>query len=1302
MAPWNEICYAVLNLFVSFLSVKCSTRSSGSSLTSGVTSPPIEPLIGAEFDSSAIWPGHKTTFRCFISMDIFLSEYDFFINWPKGIWNSQIREDLTPSNIYEMENSTHREIGKVVLLAAYHDDGEYECSATTKDSPPRSQKIVRTLTVLSETKSLIMTPANGSKISSLEGTTESIQVSCRAELANPAAEITWTLGGKSVQADPRFTISVPEIKGSTDDDDPRKSTTSNIRVDAAAITKDLNNQLLSCHAKSQADATARIATVLLDVQYRPRVSMKLDPVLIHPQRTSSITVECVADANPAPTANQFRWTLDGGAGQLVILESTVAANSRQSDAAVLTKNSIIIQVDPSMENKELKCEASNEIGGESFSVSAAVDLHFAQPPAFTWQPTDKVVKEGDSFELSCQVSGKPTPNVTWYRSTNAEDKIADGTTFRVSKAKKLHNGMYTCKALSTGFDPIYATAEIQIYGEPVILMDAKMQVEIGETAQLRCDVDASVVKPSFVSWKAKDDPISEGIFSKYQVERTEHDHFVSLVLTIVDVQEEDFGQYNCTAYNEAGITSKILFLEETGADAKAMSQLLMIVAIAVGGLFFVSLLTLCITCLCYRARKNNKLTLNACNDSSDTDKETTSNAPPYKVDVKPNFSQSCSPSHHLKMSHNSLDCSQTTPPCHSHSSSVNTMQPNARQASLDRMYIQGTFQQQQPQMMGSVPMNLGHPHNFSQSNTAALLAAASSSQTPKLFVSSDDYDKNRLNEELYKFARRENNLHSSQQLLMGSNQPGISAASSSNAPVHNHTMLHHPAGQFGSAQGQAAGSKQQLIQAVVNHRNSLPINSLHHHHAHNLSNQQICIDSDSQSVQYSSLGHSSSINPPIPSHHVMPSDQIDSAAHLMFMNNSTGRHGNPMQLGVMFPRSSTMDCIGDGSYAFIGSGSNATGSCSDRSFTSEEILKHGLRPHIPLEIDSGLGSSIQESPPIATTTLLQLANKQEQQAYGGVNLNPAMVASGQILGNMSMHKENSPNVSVGSHNSMAPVRRPLKPPPPYDSNHSSPVNVGGSLSRVVKPSVSLDQISKSSNSLNSGNIPLALREKPPSVSTFKPKGQIGSSNRSLNRVDEVFDPSTDSLPGVTKGGPFQSDTTPMHMPGSYDRSRIHQSPPARFQCEVDDGEETAEEVISNSLAVRKPNKTSVAQNRPVSYASGAMHRDRQSSDSSELSESAMRNPNERTAVSNIPMNSLNNRRKSSVKNKVRFCDEETSYPTDADVEDSDFSDISSSYSQQSSVPVNITQHGKKYPMPTDQSRNQHSLTSSPNNSFALV
>ena len=63
------------------------------------------------------------------------------------------------------------------------------------------------------TKSLTMTPASGTQITTSEGATDNVEVSCLAELANPAAEITWSLNGKSVELDPRFTIADPIIQG---------------------------------------------------------------------------------------------------------------------------------------------------------------------------------------------------------------------------------------------------------------------------------------------------------------------------------------------------------------------------------------------------------------------------------------------------------------------------------------------------------------------------------------------------------------------------------------------------------------------------------------------------------------------------------------------------------------------------------------------------------------------------------------------------------------------------------------------------------------------------------------------------------------------------------------------------------------------------------------------------------------------------------------------------------------------------------------------------------------------------------
>ncbi|XP_063717392.1 uncharacterized protein LOC134844579 isoform X3 [Symsagittifera roscoffensis] len=1257
----------------------CSTSSGADD--NGDSLLPVRALTSVQFDRSSIWLGERAEFQCIISMNIFMSDYDFYVRWPYGIWSTELPEEAQPSNIYNIINETHRLMGKIVFQATYRDDGEYVCSAVTDDTPVRSQTIKRRLTILSSTKSLTMTPASGTQITTSEGATDNVEVSCLAELANPAAEITWSLNGKSVELDPRFTIADPIIQDSPNSNDPRKSTESRVSLSAAAVTMDLHMQDLSCHAKSEADVTARNSTVRFNVLYGPRVSLKVSPTLIHPQHRS-IAVDCQVDANPAPSPQQYRWTLDGGDEGLSVASSTFTqSDADNTDAQRNTQqqhtNSILVDVDSSMENKELKCQVSTVIGGKTFTDSASLLLHFAQPPQFISElPSEKVVKEGDSFELVCEAEGEPTPSVEWIRNGVRE---VSGSVLSIQRAEKSHNGEYTCRVYSEGFEPITGTTRVQIYGAPVILMDAKVEVVLGDSAVLRCDVDASVVTPGLVSWKRSNGhdggaghTMPEGNFQKYSVERIEHDHFVSMVLTVFQVGPDDLGQYNCTAYNDAGITSKVILLQEQGAimlngeEGFLSSQLVMIVSIGAVSLVLVSLLTFCVTCLCYRARN----------------KDASSKAPPYKVEVRPNSTHQ--DVDHLKMSHNSLDCSQTTPPCHSHSNSVNTIPYNGNQTSLDRMFVHGTqFQQHR----GSVPMNIGgHPgtlsDNMSPSSTAAFLAAAAAaSNNQRMFASQEEYERNCLNEELYKHQLH----HQSQQRLAQGGGMMVGG---------------------GGVGGGVSSNQQQLIQ-VVNHRNSLPpisASAALHSQMHKLSNQQIHIDPDSQSVQYSTLGHTSGANMHVPSHHVIPSDQIDSSSHLGMYFSGQAARGNPMALGShgmqYIPRSTTLDAIGDGSYAFIGSGGNPNGSNSDRSLTSEEMSKHLIRVHGPLEIDSGLGSSIQESPPIAaTTTLLQLANKQEQQSYA-VTSSACPPTSGFLS-----YKEPSPSVSLGSHSSLAQARRPLKPPP-YDLNQPSPVSFMGSLGRGVKPSASLDHISgssKSSNGLNSGNIPLALREKPPAVSTFKPKGQMGASNRSLNRVDEVFDPSTDILPGVTKGvsnsGPFQSDTTPVHMSRVY-----HQSPPAGFQCEADNNQQASDSgVVSHSQAVRKPNKTFVAQNRPVSYAStGALHRGRQSSDSSEVSESAVRNPNERAALSNATLSSLGHRRKSSMKNKVRFCDEETSYPTDADVEDSDFSDISSSYSQQSSIPVHITasQNSRRYNI--EKSSNQHSVSSSPNNSFALV
>ena len=464
--------------------------------------------------------------------------------------------------------------------------------------------------------------------------------------------------------------------------------------------------------------------------------------------------------------------------------------------------------------------------------------------------------------------------------------------------------------------------------------------------------------------------------------------------------------------------------------------------------------------------------------------------------------------------------------------------------------------------------------------------------------------------------------------------------------------------------GSAAEGTPQLVH-VMNHRNSLPISTS----PLNLTgSQQIFLDPESQSVQYSS------IKPYVPSHHVIPSDQIDMP--IMLLGAGKPNCANPIQF---FPRSNTIECFGDGNYSSIGLG-------SDRSYNSDD-LRNKFRAHIPLEIDSGLGSSVQESPPIATTTLLQLANQQEQRA-----LNPLVECSAN----------QTPTSGSGVLSTITPIRRPLKPPP-YNSNQSSPA-VTSSLSRQAKTvSVgSMDHISRSmSVNQDIGGVSGMVRgERKQSVSTFKPKNPIGASNRSLNRVDEIFDPTTDSLPGILRSE-FQSDIRSLNEPCLMSPTKLLQmQQEAHRQQEGFSRQDSQQMLIDSHAQSKRPPRSAIAQQRPLQVpAATTVVRGRQSSDSSDFSESTVRQSNEKPPAVGPIGNAV--RRKPSVKNKVRFCDEDTtSYPTDADVEDSDFSDISSSYAHQATSYLSAQERA----VLEQQRKNilNPDISNSPNKSFHLV
>jgi len=56
-----------------------------------------------------------------------------------------------------------------------------------------------------------------------------------------------------------------------------------------------------------------------------------------------------------------------------------------------------------------------------------------------------MVNEGDSFDITCQVTGSPAPTVSWWFN---DEKIHEGDIYSVSSASPSHDGVYTCQAVN--------------------------------------------------------------------------------------------------------------------------------------------------------------------------------------------------------------------------------------------------------------------------------------------------------------------------------------------------------------------------------------------------------------------------------------------------------------------------------------------------------------------------------------------------------------------------------------------------------------------------------------------------------------------------------------------------------------------------------------------------------------------------------------------------------------------------------------------------------------------------------------
>ncbi|XP_060592725.1 limbic system-associated membrane protein-like isoform X7 [Ruditapes philippinarum] len=180
---------------------------------------------------------------------------------------------------------------------------------------------------------------------------------------------------------------------------------------------------------------------------------------------------------------------------------------------------------------------------------------------------DKTVREGETVTLVCNVTGVPTPDVTWYKLPNegSQKKERIGTTGEVliiHNVSRYCDGTYECVAYNN-VEPA-VTRQIKVFVEfapEVSLPTKRLGQFLGRETILDCEITA--YPHAIMNWRKGEEDIDFFNKEKYQVELysgNDESTRKTLSLRVRDIHEEDYGEYTCYAENKIGSDKETMLL----------------------------------------------------------------------------------------------------------------------------------------------------------------------------------------------------------------------------------------------------------------------------------------------------------------------------------------------------------------------------------------------------------------------------------------------------------------------------------------------------------------------------------------------------------------------------------------------------------------------------------------------------------------------------------------------------------------------------------------------------------------------
>uniref|UniRef100_A0A8C9S3M8 MAM domain containing glycosylphosphatidylinositol anchor 2 n=1 Tax=Scleropages formosus TaxID=113540 RepID=A0A8C9S3M8_SCLFO len=196
------------------------------------------------------------------------------------------------------------------------------------------------------------------------------------------------------------------------------------------------------------------------------------------------------------------------------------------------------------------------------------------------------IREGETLELACLVTGHPRPQIRWTKTAgSASDRFQDSSVFnetlRIAKIQRHQGGRYYCKAENGLGSPAIKSIRVDVYylDDPVVTVhqsigEAKEQFYYERTVFLRCVANSN--PPVRYSWRRGREVLSQGSDKGVEIYEPFFTQGETKILKLKNLRPQDYANYSCIASvrNVCGIPDKNVLFRLTNRTASPTIKLL--------------------------------------------------------------------------------------------------------------------------------------------------------------------------------------------------------------------------------------------------------------------------------------------------------------------------------------------------------------------------------------------------------------------------------------------------------------------------------------------------------------------------------------------------------------------------------------------------------------------------------------------------------------------------------------------------------------------------------------------------------